>query len=122
MRLFFVVLLVLGALVVNYKSQLRAWVGLPSDAGASTFASAGSTVPSYGVVMYATPTCGVCKQARRYFARKGVMYEERDITISDTYRAEYNARNGRGVPLFVIDGKTYRGFNSQLMDQRLAQR
>lgn len=54
------------------------------------------------VVLYSTPTCGFCYQAREYMNRNGIPYREKDITASRASREEFVAYGGRGVPLLFI--------------------
>lgn len=54
------------------------------------------------VLMYTTPTCVFCGQAKDYMKRKGIPYQERDITASPSAREEFVAYGGRGVPLLLI--------------------
>ena len=72
------------------------------------------------VVMYGTAWCGYCAKTRQYFAANGVRYTEHDIETSDEGRRGYEALNGRGIPLVVIDGTVLQGFNPQNMDALLA--
>lgn len=46
------------------------------------------------VIMYATATCGYCAQARAYFKKRGVQWEERDIDASAQARSEWKALGG----------------------------
>ncbi len=54
------------------------------------------------VVMFTTPTCVYCGQAKDYMKRKGIPYQERDITASKAAREEFVAYGGHGVPLMLI--------------------
>jgi glutaredoxin len=64
-------------------------------------------IPGIGagdVVMYATAWCGYCQKTREFLRDRGVPFIERDIEQSAQARREYQALNGRGVPLLVIRG------------------
>jgi glutaredoxin len=64
-------------------------------------------IPGIGagdVVMYATAWCGYCQKTRELLRDRGVPFIERDIEQSAQARREYQALNGRGVPLLVIRG------------------
>ena len=71
------------------------------------------------VVMYTTPTCGYCHRAKAYFNQKGVRFTEYDITKSKKARSQFNALNGRGVPLIVIGDQPIFGFNKAAINRAL---
>jgi glutaredoxin len=71
------------------------------------------------VVMFATKSCGFCAQARRYFAQRGITYAERDIDASAAANTEWKRLGGKGVPLFVINGRVSQGFDAETMSQKL---
>jgi glutaredoxin 3 len=58
------------------------------------------------VEIYTKMFCGYCTAAKRLLARKGVDFEEYDITLGGPKRAEMLQRaNGRtSVPQIFIDG------------------
>ena len=75
----------------------------PKQTGAK--AEKGIALPRLGngaVVMYSTPTCVFCGQARDYMKRKGIPYQEKDIIVSRASKEEFVAYGGRGVPLIFI--------------------
>ncbi len=59
------------------------------------------------VEIYTTPLCGYCARAKSLLERKGVSYEETDITMVAGARDKMIERaNGlRTVPQIFIDGK-----------------
>ncbi len=64
-------------------------------------------IPGVGpgeVVMYATAWCGYCQKTREFLRDRGVPFVEHDIERSPEARRQYQALNGRGVPLLVIRG------------------
>jgi glutaredoxin len=64
-------------------------------------------IPGVGpgeVVMYATSWCGYCEKTRQFLRARGVPFVEHDIERSPAARRQYQALNGRGVPLLVIRG------------------
>lgn len=65
------------------------------------------------VVMYSTQWCPYCRKARAYFERHQINYVEYDIDASAQYRAQYQALNGRGVPLILVGDKRLQGFSAQ---------
>ena len=71
------------------------------------------------VIMYATQRCGYCAQAREFFARHNIPYDERDVEVSATAREEHRAIRGRGVPSFIIDDEVHHGWNQRVLESLL---
>lgn len=63
------------------------------------------------VVMYSTEWCGVCKQAKAFFAQNGVPYVDRDIEKDAAARRDFEAKGGTGVPLIDVGGEVVKGFS-----------
>lgn len=63
------------------------------------------------VILYATKWCGYCKKTRELFARNNVEYTEYDVEESDAANREFQRLGGRGVPLVVVKGKIFKGYN-----------
>ena len=61
-------------------------------------------MPMKKVEIYTTPTCGYCHAAKRLLLKKGVDYEEIDVSRSPDLRAAMVARAGgrRTVPQIFI--------------------
>lgn len=59
------------------------------------------------VEIYTTPWCGYCSRAKALFERKGVVYEEIDVTVVVGAREEMiqRAQGRRTVPQIFIDGR-----------------
>jgi glutaredoxin len=97
------------------------------------FASYQSTVPTIecnaavlktkpDVVMLGASWCSFCKQARRYFNANKVHYCEYDIETSAEGARLYKQFNGGAIPVLIIDGKKYTGFDSAAFQQLMAER
>ena len=58
------------------------------------------------VEIYTTPTCPYCMAAKALLARKGVAYQETDVSRDPDLRAAMARRAGgrRSVPQIFIDG------------------
>ena len=110
---------VLVLLLVQFRGELREAMGLPAEPGMAMPATLAATNRQPDLIMYSTPTCGVCRQARRYFSERGIAYEERDVTRNSRYEEEWRRHGGRGVPLFLINGTPFSRVNPPVMDQRL---
>lgn len=76
------------------------------------------------VVMLGTTWCPYCAQARKYFHANKVSYCEYDIENSAKGEKMYQDINGSVIPILMIDGKHYSGFDAvafeQLMNNRQA--
>ena len=59
------------------------------------------------VEIYTTPFCGFCVAAKRLLNKKGVSYQEVDVSRDSLKRQEMmkRAKGGRTVPQIFIDGK-----------------
>lgn len=63
------------------------------------------------VQIYTTDYCTYCTAAKRLFERKGVAFEEIDVTLDHPKRDWLVATTGqRTVPQIFIEGKPYGGF------------
>jgi glutaredoxin-like YruB-family protein len=73
------------------------------------------------VVIYSTPTCGYCQQAKRYLHEKGVPFSERDVSIDQAAAKEMVDLTGQmGVPVIAIDGEVVIGFDRGRLDTLLS--
>jgi glutaredoxin len=75
--------------------------------------------PRAGIVMLSTTWCGVCKQARQYFAQRGVAVTELDVERTEAGRAEYKRLAGRGVPIILVDKQRMNGFSAGNLESML---
>lgn len=75
------------------------------------------------VVIYTTPTCGYCHQAKMYLNRRNVRFTEIDVSRDQQAAIEMvNMSGQQGVPVIAIDGQIVLGFNQPAIDQLLQQR
>ncbi|EYB67252.1 glutaredoxin [Deinococcus phoenicis] len=61
------------------------------------------------VILYATPTCPDCHALRLWFNRRGIPFEERDLTIpavADEAKARYGVRV---APITVVGEQFFYG-------------
>lgn len=73
------------------------------------------------VVIYTTPTCPYCRQAKEYLRQKGIPFVEKDVTSNPAHAQEMIQVSGqRGVPVLIINGQVIVGFNRPLIEQALA--
>lgn len=72
------------------------------------------------VVLYATPNCGYCKQARAHMQSRGIPYLEKDILSNAQAESEWRALGGRGVPLTIMGSHKLSGFSAASFDKTYA--
>jgi glutaredoxin 3 len=64
------------------------------------------------VVIYSTPTCHYCGEAKAFFKEHGISYTEYDVQSDLAKRKEMVQRSGQmGVPVIYIDDKLVMGFD-----------
>ncbi|MBN1933115.1 MAG: PDZ domain-containing protein [Anaerolineae bacterium] len=74
-------------------------------------------------VIYTTPTCGFCHQAKQYLQQRGAPFVEIDVSQNPQAAMEMVRLSGQqGVPVIAIDGRVVLGFNRPVIDQLLQQR
>lgn len=73
------------------------------------------------VVMFATSWCGYCAAARRFFTDNGIKFVEYDIERDPDGSRKYEKMGfkGSGVPVILIDGEVYHGFNEPALREAL---
>lgn len=73
------------------------------------------------VVIYSTPNCPICKRAKTYLTKKGIGYEDIDVSASEETAHEMIHRSGQmGTPVIFIGEQMMLGFNQKKMDDMLA--
>lgn len=60
---------------------------------------------------------------KEFLSQRGISFQERDVSINDSYAQELVSSSGQmGVPVTIIDGQTVIGFDQHRLDQILNQR
>ena len=73
------------------------------------------------VVIYSTPACPICKRAKAYLTKKGIGYEDIDVSASEETAHEMIHRSGQmGTPVIFVGEQMMVGFNQKKMDEMLA--
>ncbi len=73
------------------------------------------------VVIYSTPTCHFCKEAKSFFAEQKIEYTNYDVASDAKRRDEMiNISGQMGVPVIVIDGEVSVGFDKKDIAKKLA--
>jgi glutaredoxin len=73
------------------------------------------------IVLYGTPNCGYCKQARAHLQSRGIPYLEKDVSSNAQAESEWRALGGRGVPLTIMGSHKLTGFSAASFDKTYAQ-
>lgn len=64
------------------------------------------------VKIYSTPTCPYCKMVKEFLAQSNILFEDIDVSSSQTAAQEMVTRSGQmGVPVLDIDGQIVVGFD-----------
>lgn len=73
------------------------------------------------VIVYSTPTCPYCVYAKEYFTRKGVDFQDVDVTKSESLAREMIIKSGQmGVPVIDIDSNIVVGFQPDVFEELLS--
>lgn len=75
------------------------------------------SVSKKNVILYGTTWCGYCTKARRYFQANNIPFEDHDIESSSSAKSEYDALNGKGVPLILVGDNLMNGFSESHFSQ-----
>jgi glutaredoxin 3 len=69
------------------------------------------------VIVYSASWCAFCHQAKAYFDKLGVKYEDRDVEAEPKFAEEAVSKSGQmGIPVIDIDGTIIHGFNKPAID------
>jgi len=72
------------------------------------------------IKIYSTPFCVYCKIAKDFFDKKGLVYEEVDVSVDEKAAQEMVARtNQMGVPVIEIGEEVVIGFNKSQIEKIL---
>jgi glutaredoxin 3 len=78
------------------------------------------TAGRHKVVMYTTPTCSYCRQAKAYLNQNRVRYTEIDVSRDLRASADMVRRTGQSaVPVILIDNRPIVGFDKRRIDRML---
>jgi len=92
-----------------------------ANAPAPTNETKGAEQEGLQITMYSTSWCGYCRKARSWFKDNGFAFVEKDIEKNSEAAREYKAASGGygGVPLIVVNGKSFRGFDQRALLSRI---
>ncbi|MDI6734270.1 MAG: glutaredoxin family protein [Patescibacteria group bacterium] len=64
------------------------------------------------VIIYTAPNCVYCQMAKDFFSKKGVSYEEKDVSYDQGAFGEMVKKSHqKGVPVIDINNEVFVGFN-----------
>lgn len=72
------------------------------------------------VIVYSTPTCPYCNQAKEYFKENNVKYTDINVAEDQEKGKEMIEKSGQmGVPVIDIDGTIIVGFDKAKVNEAL---
>jgi glutaredoxin-like YruB-family protein len=73
------------------------------------------------VIVFSTPTCSHCNNAKRYLKEKNIKFKDVDVSRDQSaLRDMQNRTNGNsGVPVILINNKPIIGFDKNKINQYL---
>lgn len=72
------------------------------------------------VIMFSTPTCTYCNQAKRYFRENKIRFRDVDVSRDTRAAADLQRRTGQtGVPVIMINNRPIVGFDKSKINQML---
>jgi glutaredoxin 3 len=75
------------------------------------------------VIVFSTPTCTFCRQAKSYLRQQGVRFRDVDVSRDPAAARDMQRRSGQqGVPVIDIGGKIVVGFDRPKVDKLLGLR
>lgn len=67
---------------------------------------------AHSVIMYTTPTCGYCNQAKHFLDKNHIQYKVKDLVLDPGAREEFRSKtDATMVPTFDIDGQIIVGYD-----------
>lgn len=72
------------------------------------------------VILFSTPTCSFCVQAKRYFREKNIRFTEVDVSRDQSAAIDMVRKTGqRGVPVILINNRPIVGFDKPKINSML---
>jgi len=72
------------------------------------------------VIVFSTPTCSFCNQAKRYFREKNIRFTDVDVSRDQSAARDMLRKTGQmGVPVILINNKPIIGFDRPKINQML---
>jgi glutaredoxin 3 len=71
------------------------------------------------ILIYTTPTCPFCHQAKEYLDSKNIKYSDFDVSDPKNAQIMIDKSGQMGVPVVDIEGKIIIGFDKVAIDKEL---
>jgi len=72
------------------------------------------------VIVYSTPMCPYCRMVKDFLHKKGVEFEDKDVSIDREAAKDMIKKSGQlGVPQVEINGKIILGFDRKAIEEEL---
>lgn len=72
------------------------------------------------VIVYSTPTCPYCDQAKQYLKQKEIEFQDYNVAANKEKAKEMMEKSDqRGVPVLDVNGEIIIGFNKPEIDKAL---
>jgi glutaredoxin-like YruB-family protein len=72
------------------------------------------------VIVYSTPMCPYCRMVKDFLRKKGVEFEDKDVSIDRGAAKDMIKKSGQmGVPQVEINGKIILGFDRKAIEEEL---
>lgn len=68
------------------------------------------------VVVYTSPTCGYCQQAKTFLRDNGVSFIEKDVSIDRQAQMDLENMGAMGVPVIVVGDEIIRGYDRNRLE------
>lgn len=74
------------------------------------------------VVVFSTPTCSFCNQAKRYFKQNQIRFKDVDVSRDAAAMRDMQRRTGgnTGVPVILINNRPIIGFDRAKINRMLS--
>lgn len=72
------------------------------------------------VIVFSTPTCSFCNQAKRYFRENRIRFRDVDVSRDTRAAVDMQRRTGQsGVPVILINNRPIVGFDKPRINKLL---
>ena len=71
------------------------------------------------IKVYSSTSCTNCTAVKEYLKEKGYEFEEKNVSTDKEAKKELIGMGFMGVPVVMIDGEAFLGFNKSKLDELL---